>query len=592
MRHHLLSAVAILAVVPATAHAAGEPIMPLSDVRAGMHCTARSVLKGTAISTFSADVVDVVAGGRGGDPPYLLVKVSGGSVDATGVGPGFSGSPVTCPDAQGVMRIAGAISEGLGEYGNHTALATPIESILGEPVDPPAETRRVPALLRAARPLATPLSVSGLSPSVARLAQRAAARDGRVIYASPARPRAASFPPQALAPGSAMAVGLAGGDVTAGAIGTVAYVDGDRVWSFGHQLDGAGRRSLLLQDAYVYDVIDNPVASADLQTYKFAAPGHDLGTLTQDGMSAVVGRLGSLPARFPLKVVATDLDHGTVRSADITVADEAALGLPTGVSSLAQVGALAITQLGSATLDGMPLRQSGSMCVRIAVREAKAPLRFCNRYVGGTGDPEEGGGGALISDFGDAVSAVDAFNFGPLHITGVQVNMQLRRSLRLAYLLRVKSAPRRMRRGRTYTVTVVVQRQNGPRSSRRIRVHVPKGMPLGLRSLALTGTAPDGGTSSSALDALAAVLDLGGDGGDSPDPSGGTGPRTVAAVAEAVRAIHRESGVTAAFLPPGRPPADELPFGPEGVAQRPRTVVDDPELRLAGTVRRLVTVVS
>ena len=45
-------------------------------------------------------------------------------------------------------------------------------------------------------------------------------------------------------------------------MGTVTYVDGDTVWAFGHPLDGAGRRSLLLQDAYVYTVVNNPIDSS------------------------------------------------------------------------------------------------------------------------------------------------------------------------------------------------------------------------------------------------------------------------------------------------------------------------------------------
>jgi hypothetical protein len=48
------------------------------------------------------------------------------------------------------------------------------------------------------------------------------------------------------------------GAIPLGAAGTVTYVDGQTVYAFGHELDGAGRRSLLLQDAYVYYVVNNP----------------------------------------------------------------------------------------------------------------------------------------------------------------------------------------------------------------------------------------------------------------------------------------------------------------------------------------------
>src|SRR5215218_11073871 len=114
----------MLAVAPAAL--AADPIMPLSEVRAGMHCTGLSVIKGTEISSFDVEILDVIAAETGLSGPRILIRVSGPAVDATGIGPGFSGSPVMCDG-----RNAGAISEGVGEYGNHIALATPIEEVLG-----------------------------------------------------------------------------------------------------------------------------------------------------------------------------------------------------------------------------------------------------------------------------------------------------------------------------------------------------------------------------------------------------------------------------------------------------------------------------
>ncbi len=599
MRSHLLPAAALLALVPASAHAAGDPIMPLSQVKGGMHCTGYSVVRGTDIASFAVDVIDVVANDKGAGQPYILFKASGPAIDATGIGPGFSGSPIYCPDGADppVQRVIGAISEGIGEYGNKTALATPIESVLGEPVTPPAETRRSPATLRHAHPLATPLSFGGLSPKVADLVSRAAAKAKRVVYTTPGAPRQTSFGVQTLRPGSAMAVGLSSGDFTAGAIGTVAYVDGPSVWAFGHPLDSAGRRNLFLQDAYVYDVINNPLASGDLSTYKYAAPGHDVGVLSNDGVGAVVGTLGQMPASFPFKVTATDLDSGKVRSASMKIADEAGVGLPTGIGSLTQLGAIAITQMAYVTLGGLPLRQSGSMCVRITVSELKKPMRFCNTYVGGNGGGgDEGGGGPMVSDFVAATSELDYFNFGPLHITGAEVNIKLRRSLRLAYLLNITKAPAIMRRGRTYDVTVRIQRQNGPKATRTLKVRVPRGMPTGERALTLSGTSADAGPTS-AVDALSAILDL----TDAFSGEGDTdeaGTRTVKGVAKKVSEVHREDGVSAAFAPPGAPSAADLAdedtqaeTGPEAIAQKPREVLRDKELRIAGSAKRRVLIV-
>src|SRR5438034_5111726 len=154
--------------------------MPLSQVQRGMHCTALSVIHGTDISSFDADVLDVVAG-NAADDARILIRVSGPAVDATGIGPGFSGSPIYCPDGDGVNRVIGAISEGLGEYGNKVALATPIEQMLAEPVTPPAAARRDPALLRRARPMSLSLTLSGVSAPLASVIRRVAAHAGRTV---------------------------------------------------------------------------------------------------------------------------------------------------------------------------------------------------------------------------------------------------------------------------------------------------------------------------------------------------------------------------------------------------------------------------
>ena len=96
---HLAAALgaAILAgIAPGTA-LAGDPIMPLSQLRPGMQCTGYSVIRGTDISSFDVEIVDVLSGdASGNDGPRILVRVSGPAVDRTGVGPGFSGSPIYC----------------------------------------------------------------------------------------------------------------------------------------------------------------------------------------------------------------------------------------------------------------------------------------------------------------------------------------------------------------------------------------------------------------------------------------------------------------------------------------------------------------
>ena len=110
MRGRNLVVVLLAGLCPvASAHAAGDPFMPLDQVKAGMKCTAYSVFRGTAVEPFDTEILDVVGGNVSGETaPRLLVKVSGPKVDETGVGPGFSGSPIYCPGSDGQPLNAGA----------------------------------------------------------------------------------------------------------------------------------------------------------------------------------------------------------------------------------------------------------------------------------------------------------------------------------------------------------------------------------------------------------------------------------------------------------------------------------------------------
>ena len=201
-------------------------------------------------------MLDVVAD-QDGTGARILVHVSGPAVAATGIASGFSGSPVYCPDAHGVIGNAGAISATIGQYGEDVGLVTPIEQMLACRSSRRAACaeRRSCCAPRARSPRRSccrPLAVA--RPAAAAHRARARARARRR-----ARRAARHVPAAAAVPGASLAVGLSTGAVAAGAIGTVTYRDGDVVYGFGHPLEGAGRRALLLQDAYVFTVVANPL---------------------------------------------------------------------------------------------------------------------------------------------------------------------------------------------------------------------------------------------------------------------------------------------------------------------------------------------
>ena len=472
---------AVLAGLAATGSAvAADPIMPLSEVQPGMTCEGRSVISGTAVSSFDVEVIDVLRSG----PSHLdriLVRVSGPAIDGTGLGPGFSGSPIFCPGAEGPAN-AGAISEGVGDYGNKVALATPIEEILREPADPPVAAAA--AWPRSARPLLSPLTFSALSPPFARILRAAARRAGRELVVSPAD-AAPSHPPQDLAPGSAVAVGMSTGDFALGGVGTVAYRDGTRVWAFGHPFDGLGRRGLFLLDAFVHTVVNNPVGSFDATTYKLASPGNTLGAIFTDGVSAVAGQIGPLPQRTRLTVRAENAESGETLIEESEIADESSIGIPGNVSLVVP---FAVADTGVAALRGVGGDLSGLMCIELRVRERPVLLQLCNRYFGDRLIPGAVQG-EMALDAEIATALVDELAARRrFHLDSVRVDMALRPGARLLELERARG-PKRVRPGRRIRVRATARLPRGEARLLSFRVRVPAKLRPGKYRLLLTGGA-------------------------------------------------------------------------------------------------------
>jgi hypothetical protein len=557
MRRLLFAALAVTLMAPAAARAA-DPILALEEVQPGMRCTGLSVVQGLTIVPFDVEVVDVVDRARGATTARIIVRVSGAPVDVTGLGPGFSGSPILCTGADGIARNIGAISETVGEYGGKTALATPIEAILAQPASPPAATR---TRIIGARSLAGPLTIAGLRPSLARAFVRAARKAGHTLFASPGGTRAA-FAPQPLVPGASVSVGLTSGDIAIGAIGTVAYADGPNVWIYGHQLDSAGRRSLFLQDAYIHTVVNNPIAVPEVSTYKLGSPGNDVGTITSDGPTAVVGALGAPPPSFPLRVTAKDLDTGRERSAVTQIADEGDVGLPTGSTSLSLTGSAAVAEAAAAILGGAPARQTGELCVKATLRELRTPLRVCWRYAV-EGASQNALAGAAAADVASAVAVLESYKFATLHPTAIEVGLRVRRGLRQAYILSA-SGPSVVRRGSTIRVALRLRHTgSGVRSTRTLRLRIPATAPTGLRTLRLIGTPADsGGDPSQDGGDLSLIFE-----GDEGVGTDGPGPASLAELRSVFEGLERFDGVVARL------------GGEE------RHVLDDPRLRISGEAR-------
>ncbi|HEV2874215.1 MAG TPA: hypothetical protein VGW14_03625, partial [Thermoleophilaceae bacterium] len=383
----------------------------------------------------------------------------------------------------------------------------------------------------------------GLSSRTRGLVARAARRTGRVVLAAPPGP-VGGYPATEMRPGSAVSAAISTGDVSIAAVGTVAYRDGDQVFAFAHALDGIGRRALFLQDSYVFGVIGNPIGIPELGaiTYKLTSSGgHPLGSLTNDTLSGVGGRLGVEPPFVPLRVTARERGGGAV-TLDSRLADERDFGLGAGLSFVAPIAASTALDRLLRTFEPTTM----TVCMRFRVRELRRPMGFCNPYF----DVFE-----AMLDVGRAGDVVDSFDLAPLHLRGAAVSLRAKRGVVDDVLVDADQVGR-ARPGARLPVRVTLQRRGGARRTVTVRVRVPRDLRPGRRTLVLSGNgfAADPGF---VIELIEGELAGGGSPGRAQEAAAGksrtpgraaqSSPRSVRRLARRIAGLRRALGIVARF---------------------------------------------
>lgn len=223
-------------------------------------------------------------------PVYMVEASDSVLVALGGIAKGMSGSPVFSP--QGAW---GAIAFGFDAQDSppYYFFATPMEWVIGERGTVPPAKRAATWGENSIVPLDIPLLSTGLSRTQLH-PEGSTSPLGSAIAAGLTAQRQTSF-----APGRPLAVGLLLGELTLGAIGTVSFVDGNRIYGYGHSLDDAGPVSLPIIEAVVLGEISSLSAP-----FKFATLNPTVrGTLTEDRIPAVRGVLGEGPELVPIRSV-------------------------------------------------------------------------------------------------------------------------------------------------------------------------------------------------------------------------------------------------------------------------------------------------
>jgi hypothetical protein len=310
--------------------------MAIDEVRPGMKGVGRTVFEGTKIEDFQVEIMGVL---RNVQPrqDLILARLSGGPLEKTGVIQGMSGSPVYIDG-----RLVGAVAYSFPFAKDPIAGIQPIGQMIdvldARPVStartsvPPEEIvpEQTPAAFvfglldkvrggatiqeALASPLLkpmtvnggslahiqTPLSISGVTPAAMQLFAPFFSNHGFSPVQSGSSGGAGSLPSspsKRLEPGSAVSANLVSGDLDISANGTVTYVDGDKVYAFGHPFLSAGPLDLPMTNAYVISSLAKLDSSA-----KVAVPVDVVGAFRQDRSTGILGSMAEKPATIPLNI--------------------------------------------------------------------------------------------------------------------------------------------------------------------------------------------------------------------------------------------------------------------------------------------------
>ncbi len=316
-----IAALAIIGLAAGASSRAALSIMPLKDVRAGMHGIGKTVFHGNKVDDFQVEILGVLEN-TGPRQSLILARLSGGPLDHTGVMQGMSGSPVYIDG-----KLIGAVAMAFPYAKDPIAGIRPIEEMLRVNSAPPqkapgarklAADGNVASLLPTPEPagvgdtrmteVATPLSLSGFTASaVEQFApqMRRLGLEPRQGISTGGAPEDRMGNPSSLEPGSMISVELMTGDMSVGADGTITAIDGNKVYAFGHRFLAVGPTDLPFTRSEVMALLANVNTS-----FKISSARELMGVISQDRNTAIEGSLGTRAAMVPLDISVTqDTKH-------------------------------------------------------------------------------------------------------------------------------------------------------------------------------------------------------------------------------------------------------------------------------------------
>jgi hypothetical protein len=491
----------------------------VKDVRPGMKGTGRTVMVGTRLDEFRAEVLGVmrdVSPGR----DMILVRLEGCNLEHAGIIQGMSGSPIyvdgkllgavayawefakdpiagVTPFSQMIQyvrssdRRLAAEARGQGEGppvsagvyrielpgafdAMEAAARAPLAALAPGEGPLPTRSGRGPAGMR---PIATPLAVSGLGPRGLAVLEHTLGPIGMA-------PMAAGDVPEAvrrevvgtkLVPGGPISVAMVTGDFDISAIGTVTHVEGDRVYAFGHPMMSLGSCAFPMMTGYIHTVY--PRASVSM---KMGSPLETVGVLDTDVSTGIAGRVGPKPDLLPMSVTVKTGRYAEPQTYNVRIVRD-----PKLLSGLVQA-----VLAGAVDTEGdLPDELTADLAatIRIAGHE---PIVLKDRVSGA----RFGGPLGMASLFGPISSLVNILAKNPLEpvrVEGIECRVDIDAGRTTAAIEAVRLDSDRVAPGEPVRARVTLRPHKAERQAVTVEVPLPADLPAGKYEL----TVADCGTS-------------------------------------------------------------------------------------------------
>ncbi|MUP47764.1 SpoIVB peptidase S55 [Veillonellaceae bacterium M2-8] len=440
-----------------------QEFMQVKDVREGMTGYAKTVVHGHKIETFPVEILGVMKNsGPSGD--LILARFSGPLIERTGgIAQGMSGSPVYI---QG--KLLGAIAYGWAFSNSRLGMITPITDMVKLWDTPTSEEiRPFNAREESLVPIATPLMVSGFdASSLDWMTQKLPQYHFLPVDAPTSEIDERTF---TLEPGSAVAAAFVNGDMKMGAIGTVTYVDKDRVVAFGHPFLKKGSTHYFMHNAYIFTVVNNLNSS-----FKLGSIGAEIGNIDQDRGAGIAGVQHSLATGIPVEIRVDDEDTGVSLVKRVKIIEDNELTPVLASTAIYNTVNKALDRVGGGTV-------TLQYTIRSTTGETHTVSRH-NMYYSSDNINEKS-----IDELYNVVDLLKHNEFVEYPVLDINMHMRISQAKKIARIVDATAAPAVVSPGDEVFLNITLHPYRGKDVHQIMSFTVPKDQPLGEMILEIRG---------------------------------------------------------------------------------------------------------